>query len=121
MLPRPSRSMVLARGNSQPAGRSPCYAFREFKQIMSGNSTLRVPALALCMVGCLRAADDNSALRITSEPSGAHVIINGRDRGTTPFEVKLGNWAFDIKKSSVFSKHLSEPWVLQISKDGYRT
>ena len=58
-------------------------------------------------------------LRIDSEPTGAHVVINGRDRGTTPFEMKVGHWAFS-KEPSVFSKHLSEPWILEISKEGYR-
>jgi len=88
---------------------------------MPGNNIARVASVAFCVVSCLGAADQNNALRITSEPSGAHVIINGRDQGTTPFEMKLGNWAFDTKKSSVFSKHLSEAWELQITKDGYRT
>jgi hypothetical protein len=64
---------------------------------------------------------DEKSLTITSEPPGAHVIINGRDRGTTPIDIKVGHWAFDTKKSSVFSKHLNEPWILQISMDGYRT
>lgn len=72
--------------------------------------------------GPLSASDDqDKALRVESDPPGAHVIINGRDRGITPFEWKLGQWAFDTRKSSVFSKHLSEPLTLQVTKDGYRT
>jgi hypothetical protein len=35
--------------------------------------------------------------------------------------MKMGKWAFDAKKSSIFSKHLSEPIVLEVSLDGYRT
>jgi hypothetical protein len=71
---------------------------------------------------CLFASDDEEKLvRIDSEPAGAHVVINGRDRRTTPFEMKVGHWAFATKKSTAFSKHLSEPWILEVSKDGYRT
>ena len=77
-----------------------------------------IAILALCAGSCVATAGENDALRITSEPSGARVIINGWDRGTTPFELKLGNWAFDAKKSTAFSKHLSEPWILEIMKDG---
>ncbi len=88
---------------------------------MRGKSIYWIAILALCAGSCVATAGENDALRITSEPSGARVIINGRDRGTTPFELKLGNWAFDAKKSTAFSKHLSEPWILEIMKDGYRT
>jgi len=78
--------------------------------------------LALLSVHPAIASDeDEKTLRITSEPAGAHVILNGRDKGATPLETKVGHWAFDIKKSTAFSKHLSEPWILEISKDGYRT
>lgn len=71
---------------------------------------------------CLAAADDEEkSLKVDSVPAGAHVILNGRERGRTPFEMKLGRWAFDARKSSIFSKHLSEPIVLEISLEGYRT
>ncbi|MDR3717852.1 MAG: PEGA domain-containing protein [Bryobacteraceae bacterium] len=90
---------------------------------MSSNARIEcMLGLALLSIYPASASDDEEkTLRITSEPPGAHVILNGRDRGTTPLEWKVGHWAFDSKKSSVFSKHLSEPWVLEISKDGYRT
>jgi hypothetical protein len=77
--------------------------------------------LMLGSVLLVASSDDEKLLRIESVPPGAHIIINGRDRGTTPFEWKLGRWAFETRKSSVFSKHLSEPVTLQVSKDGYRT
>lgn len=78
--------------------------------------------LALALASPLFGSEDNDqVLQIESDPAGAHVIINGRDRGTTPFLWKLGKWAFDSKKSSVFSKHLTEPLTLQVAKDGYRT
>jgi hypothetical protein len=65
--------------------------------------------------------DEERTFNITSEPPGAHVVLNGRDRGITPLGIKVGHWAFDPQKSSMFSKHLSEPWTMEISKDGYRT
>jgi hypothetical protein len=79
-------------------------------------------ALLSISIGCLRASDDEEkVLRIDSEPAGAHVVINGRVRGTTPFEMKVGHWAFSTKKPSAFSKRISEPWILEVSKDGFRT
>ena len=69
---------------------------------------LGVAAISLCVAA---SDDEEKALRIESVPPGAHVVINGRDRGATPFEMKLGRWAFETKKSSIFSKHLSEPLV----------
>jgi hypothetical protein len=84
---------------------------------------LRTSSLFLFLVGYLAVAsdDEEKVLTITSEPSGAHIIINGRDRGTTPLQIKVGHWAFDPKKSTAFSKHLGEAWTMQVSKDGYRT
>ena len=85
---------------------------------------LRISSLFLFLCGFLALAsddDEEKVLTITSEPSGAHVIINGRERGTTPLEIKTGHWAFDTKKSTAFSKHLREPWTMQVSKDGYRS
>lgn len=83
----------------------------------------RIVLLGVAVVSlCVAASDDEEkALRVESVPPGAHVVINGRDRGITPFEMKLGRWAFEAKKSSIFSKHLSEPLVLEISLEGYRT
>ncbi len=85
---------------------------------LAGILFVTTAAVSLC-----RAAsdDEEKALRVESVPSGAHVVINGRDRGQTPFEMKLGRWAFETKKSSIFSKHLSEPIMLEISLEGYRT
>src|SRR5579875_3738538 len=83
----------------------------------------------LCIAGCSlvvsgagRSGDEEEqALRVTSTPPGAHVIINGRDRGVTPFEMKLGKWAFDTHKSTAFSKHLKEPMSMEVRMEGYRT
>ncbi len=87
------------------------------------SSLQALPALLLCCMipPLLEAKDDEEKiLRIDSTPQGARVVINGRDRGTTPFEWKLGRWAFEIGKKSIFSKRLSEPITLQVSLEGYR-
>jgi len=90
---------------------------------MANNARIEcMVALALLSVHpAIASNDEERTLSITSDPPGAHVILNGRDRGTTPLEMKVGHWAFGTNKSTLFSKHLSEPWILQISKDGYRT
>jgi hypothetical protein len=77
--------------------------------------------MLLSVLGTLASDDEEKVLTIASEPPGAHVIINGRDRGATPLAIKVGHWAFDTRKSTAFSKHLGEPWTMEISKDGYRT
>lgn len=95
--------------------------------LIRGSCWLRVAEVLLTLAltdgaGSLFASDDQGkVLRVESDPPGAHVIINGRDQGTTPFEWKLGQWAFDKNKSSVFSKRLSEPLTLQVTKDGCRS
>jgi hypothetical protein len=81
-----------------------------------------IVAPVLLTAHCAIASDDEEKIfSVTSEPPGAHVVLNGRDRGTTPIGIKVGHWAFDTRKSTAFSKHLPEPWTLEISKDGYRT
>lgn len=89
---------------------------------MKVSSTTGLTLLLVFTPSLLLAVNDQEKiLLIASEPAGAHVIINGRDRGVTPLQIKVGHWAFDIKKSTAFSKHLSEPMTMQISLDGYRT
>jgi hypothetical protein len=79
---------------------------------------LSATAISLCIAA---GDDEEKSLKVDSVPSGAHVLINGRERGQTPFAMKMGRWAFDTRKSTIFSKHLSEPLVLEISLEGYRT
>ncbi len=90
---------------------------------MTRNARIQgIVAFALLSVHPSVASDDEErTFDITSEPPGAHIVLNGRDRGVTPLGIKVGHWAFDTKKSSIFSKHLSEPWTMEVSKDGYRT
>ena len=80
-----------------------------------------IAALTMLIARHAIASDDEKTLSITSQPPGAHVVLNGREAGTTPLAIKIGQWAFDTRKGSVFSKHLSESWIGEISKEGYRT
>jgi PEGA domain len=91
---------------------------RLFKNTVVAVSCSRVACGVILMCAVSMASDDEKTVNITSEPPGAHVIINGRDQGVTPLEIKVGHWAFDTKKSTAFSKHLQERWELRISKDG---
>lgn len=82
----------------------------------------RIFLLLVAVAVAFAAKDDEyKSLTILSEPPGAKVIINGRDRGVTPFEWKLGRWAFETGKKSIFAKRLSEPVNVEIELAGYRT
>lgn len=59
-------------------------------------------------------------LRITSNPSGAAVEIDGVAKGTTPYEEKLPGGYFHKTRSSLGSR-LEHPMVARISLAGYAT
>lgn len=62
-------------------------------------------------------ADDT--VTITSLPDGAQVEWNRTVIGTTPMIYKVGEYAFNARKSSLFSKHLDQPVVVRVTKEGY--
>jgi S1-C subfamily serine protease len=64
-------------------------------------------------------ASKNDAVAITSQPAGARIEINGKFIGTTPFSWKIGNWALNPHKSWATSKHLTEPLVMTVIKEGF--
>jgi len=61
----------------------------------------------------------NDTLTVTSVPLGATGEMNRKVIGTTPMTIKVGEYAFNVQKSSLFSKRLSSPVVLRVSKEGY--
>lgn len=63
----------------------------------------------------------NDALTVTSLPVGATVEWNRKVIGTTPMTHQVGEYAFNVRKSTIFSKRLLQPVVLRISKEGYIT
>jgi hypothetical protein len=79
------------------------------------------PLIALALPWTISFAGDkaNDTLTITSIPPGAQVEFNRKVIGTTPLTYKVGEYAFNVQKSSLFSKHLSTPVVIRVSKEGY--
>ncbi len=75
--------------------------------------------LLLSITGIVFAEKANDTLSITSLPEGAAVEYNRKVIGTTPLSYKVGEYAFNVQKSSLFSKRLSGPIVLRVSKKGY--
>jgi serine protease Do len=59
-------------------------------------------------------------LKITSNPSGATVEIDGVVVGTTPYEMKVPGGYFH-KTHSVFGARLGHAMTLRVSMDGYAT
>ena len=71
--------------------------------------------LVFGLLGVPRACADK--LRITSNPPGATVEIDGRT-GTTPFEMDFpGGYFHD--PLSLLSRHLNRPLVARITLEGY--
>jgi serine protease Do len=58
-------------------------------------------------------------LKITSNPEGATVEINGKRVGHTPYEAKLDNYYFDGHGNWTFSNYLAQPISVTVHKDGY--
>jgi hypothetical protein len=63
---------------------------------------------------------DKDSLLIRSTPTGATVVWNRQEICTTPCLYKLGDYAFNVRKSTLFSKRLVQPVVLHIALDGYQ-
>jgi hypothetical protein len=81
---------------------------------------MRIRALLLVLLGVSFGAEKaNDTLAITSLLDGAQVEWNRKVIGTTPLTYKVGEYAFNAKKTSLFSKRLSAPVVLRVSKEGY--
>ena len=61
----------------------------------------------------------NDVLTVTSVPEGATVEWNRKVIGITPLNYPVGEYAFNARKSTIFSKRLLQPVVLRVSKEGY--
>ncbi len=68
-----------------------------------------------------RGEKSNDTLTITSLPDAAKVEWNRKVIGATPLTYKVGEYAFNARKNSLFSKRLDQPVVLRVSKEGYVT
>jgi S1-C subfamily serine protease len=74
---------------------------------------------AACLMLCSGAVRADT-LRITSNPSGATVEIDGVQAGTTPYEKELPGGYFHRTKTSLGSR-LEHPMVARVSLAGYAT
>jgi hypothetical protein len=84
-----------------------------------GITILLTTLLVLLSVTALAGEKANDTVTITSLPDGATVEWNRKVVGTTPLTYTVGEYAFNSKKSSLFSKRLNQPIVLRVSKEGY--
>ena len=84
---------------------------------MRNNPKLRLLILSVQAVLCapLLRAD---AFKITSNPSGATIEIDGVVVGTTPFEAKVPGGYFHGTKT-VFGKMLGHPMHARVTLSGY--
>ena len=85
---------------------------------MASRSRLRLCPLILLLACPAHALADK--LRISSNPSGATVEINGVNVGTTPFEIDYPGGYFHKTRTS-FGTRLEHPMVARISLAGYTT
>jgi hypothetical protein len=84
-------------------------------------TSLRIIIASLLVVGSGLAEKANDTVTITSTPPGATVSWNRQVIGVTPLTYKVGEYAFNAKKSSAFSKHLAAPVALHIALDGFQS
>lgn len=85
---------------------------------MASRSQLRFFILLILLTCPAHALADK--LRITSNPSGATVEIDGVNAGTTPFEKDYPGGYFH-KTKTAFGTRLEHPMVARISLSGYST
>jgi hypothetical protein len=79
-----------------------------------------ITALLICCLACYAGKTKaNDMVTVISIPVGAQVEWNRKVIGTTPLTYKVGEYAFNVQKSSLFSKHLTTPVVIRVSKEGY--
>jgi PEGA domain len=80
----------------------------------------RLLLASLLVIQFGRAEKANDTVAITSTPPGATVSWNRQVIGVTPMTYKVGEYAFNVKKSSAFSKHLAAPVALHIALEGFQ-
>jgi hypothetical protein len=77
------------------------------------------PLLFAVVTVCLAGQKANDVLTVTSVPDGATVEWNRKVIGVTPLTYRVGEYAFNVRKSTLYSKRLSQPVILRVSKEGY--
>jgi hypothetical protein len=84
-------------------------------------TSLRIIIACLLARECGQAEKANDEVTITSTPPGATVSWNRKVIGVTPLTYKVDEYAFNAKKSSVFSKHLAGPVMLHVALEGFQS
>ena len=88
-----------------------------------GGNEVKLTAILMIAAGAAWGISlpDKDAVVITSDPPGATVLWNRRQICTTPCTYTVGEYAFNARKSTIFSKHLAQPVVLHVALDGYQS
>lgn len=75
---------------------------------------------SICLLVFSAQTANADSLKITSNPSGATVEVDGVVVGTTPYEMKVPG-GYLHKPSTVFGTRLGHAMVLRVCKEGYST
>src|SRR5665213_1912279 len=105
-------------GETRPGARIPLLppGYRSTMVPTMKTRLLFLAASALMALGGEKASD---SVTITTTPPGATVEWNRKRIGVTPLTYTVGEYAFNARKVSLFSKRLSQPVVLHVSLDGF--
>src|SRR6516162_11410368 len=87
-----------------------------------GGNEVKLTAILMIAAGAAWGISlpDKDAVVITSDPPGATVLWNRRQICTTPCTYTVSEYAFNVGKSAIVSKHLAQPVVLHVALDGYQ-
>jgi hypothetical protein len=78
-----------------------------------------VLGVSLPIFAAMTTVPDKDSIVITSNPSGATVTMNRKVICVTPCSYKLGEYAFNARKLTMFSKRLMQPLTLHVALDGF--
>jgi len=80
---------------------------------------IRILSLMIILASASATASAKIPFRVTSDPPGAAVRMSGRTVGTTPYEIELEDFMIKGHGKWVWSKYLSTPITMTVSKEGY--
>src|ERR1039457_3318263 len=111
----PLRQSRRAHPNLEGAPTAGCVELRpqeeQFVRRRSDKMKKTPIAFLICCLACFAGG--------TKANDTVTITFNRTVIGSTPLTYKVGEYAFNAKKTSLFSKRLSAPVVIRVSKDGY--